>query len=213
MVICDALINFNLASAILFNARHNEIWTKIMKWVYPIIFLPSICITWSLWFQNVSIYYKNPAIPELGVKWDERNPEKVPWMHSLLYMFVLCIICAIWNVCWNAYALIAIIQRSYGNTSVLSINRSMLQKFLFSFYIFLLQLMTVIFVTFAKFFNLGDLLSLICYFLVDAIHFSVPWFFLFSQKYVKVAVLTTLARLFRMKKPMNNNQVTAMNEF
>uniref|UniRef100_A0A7E4VF41 Serpentine receptor class gamma n=1 Tax=Panagrellus redivivus TaxID=6233 RepID=A0A7E4VF41_PANRE len=136
MYMTEAVMSFNRASVMFFGAKHKKIWDCIMKWVWLIVTVPSLGVTWNLWLQNVTIDHKDPAHPELGYDWATRKPE--------------------------------------------------------------------------QFFNLymGLPLFPLKYFVVDAVHFTVPWMFLYTQRDVKTAVKTVIHRMFNMQ-----TQVSVMNHF
>uniref|UniRef100_A0A7E4UNS0 Serpentine receptor class gamma n=1 Tax=Panagrellus redivivus TaxID=6233 RepID=A0A7E4UNS0_PANRE len=141
MFICEAVISFNRASAIIFGIRHTQIWKHLMKFVYGIITVVSFGLTWNLWLFNVTIDYFDPAHPELGIDWREREPNRISWMNPGVTISILCLLTTAISFSWNMYTLVKVIKSHYfQKPKNVKVNRIMIQKFLFPFYTSLVQL-------------------------------------------------------------------------
>uniref|UniRef100_A0A7E4V8E0 Serpentine receptor class gamma n=1 Tax=Panagrellus redivivus TaxID=6233 RepID=A0A7E4V8E0_PANRE len=209
--LCEAVISFNRASALFLGLRYNDVWAKIMQWVYVFVIVPPVFATWNIWFENVTIDYENSTLPELGVDIKERNPKRIPWMNSIFYISIICAITSIWNLFWNMYTLITVVKKKlYKTLQNSDANRLNLQMFAFSFYSFVIQFGTttlVILMRYTDFINIS--VPIDSYFL-DAVHFSVHWIFLYTQKDVQVAVKQVLRRLFRRGPAVSPTEVAVM---
>uniref|UniRef100_A0A7E5A1R3 Serpentine receptor class gamma n=1 Tax=Panagrellus redivivus TaxID=6233 RepID=A0A7E5A1R3_PANRE len=205
--LCEAAISFNRASAILFGARHKEIWTNLMKFIPFVIVLCPLASTWTVWFKNVTIDYIDPAFPELGYDWQERTPEHIELMNNKLNLFVFCVLTALWSLCWNFYTLIMIIKRhGFKLTKTSNVHRQILQRLIFSFYLSIVLLAMIILRAISQL--QGQQVSPINYLLIDAAHFTVSWIFLYTQKEVRVVVREALYQIFRKKVSTVSNQMS-----
>uniref|UniRef100_A0A7E4ZVM1 Serpentine receptor class gamma n=1 Tax=Panagrellus redivivus TaxID=6233 RepID=A0A7E4ZVM1_PANRE len=183
-----------------FGTTYTSRWSYLIKAVYGLIAVLCGGLTWNLWFQNITIDYFDPNHPELGIDIRERNPERFKWMNTLVGLFVLSLFTTITSVCFNMYTLIRIVKHNYFNSVEHSkIDRKIIQRFLFSFYSSLVQLLLTTYMIIAKFTNQLRQTP-VNYFVMDAYFFAVPWLFLYTQKNVRIAVQKTLIRIIKTKK-------------
>uniref|UniRef100_A0A7E4VEG1 Serpentine receptor class gamma n=1 Tax=Panagrellus redivivus TaxID=6233 RepID=A0A7E4VEG1_PANRE len=206
MNMTEAVMSFNRASVVLFGVKHKEIWIRLMKWVRLIVTVPSLGITWNIWLQNATIDPIDKAHPELGYNWIYGNPER-SWMNTTFCLFVMTVFTAVWNFFWNMFTLVTIVKRYYfKSVKNYKISANVVHKFIFTFYLFMLQITHAVFVILE--FYLGISLFPFTYFVMDAVHFTVPWMFLYTQIDVKAACKNVIRRMFNVQ-----NEVSVMHHF
>uniref|UniRef100_A0A7E4V8H1 Serpentine receptor class gamma n=1 Tax=Panagrellus redivivus TaxID=6233 RepID=A0A7E4V8H1_PANRE len=182
---------------------------EVIGWMNSVVCITVICVagsiwnlstmTWNFWFQTVTIDYKNPGHPEDGIDIRARSSDNFSWKGTAIPLIVGSMDIVIWSLVWNLYTFLTILKRKKLNTSSLGVDYRMLRRFLFVFYLFLMQIAMLTLIALMRVTKLMEDQFLFYYIFVDVVHLAVPWMFLITQKDVQLSVGNVLIRMFRRK--------------
>uniref|UniRef100_A0A7E4VU84 Serpentine receptor class gamma n=1 Tax=Panagrellus redivivus TaxID=6233 RepID=A0A7E4VU84_PANRE len=145
LFICEGIISFNRATAIFLGREFDEFWEKAMKYVYAIVIVLPNVVTFSLWYQHVTIDYLDPSNPEGGLSWDKRIVDPLTRIITTVNLFVLFAAICGWTIVWNVYTFYFITYRhKKGASYSTQLNKGDVKLSFFCFNICVLHILTVI---------------------------------------------------------------------